>query len=88
VTDLERRAPVSRVATWLGVSPRTVRNLIHAGSLEAVDLHGGNPAFRRPLWSVSVASVRRFLDGCAPKHGNDDRAPVASDAGPTGDSAA
>ncbi len=57
IADLPTRGllPVPEVARLLGVSPRYVRDRVKAGELEGYAL-----AARR--FSVSVASLRRFLE--------------------------
>ena len=53
-----RRAPATRAAERLGISPATVRRLIESGALDGLALQ--LPDRERKLWVVDVKSLERF----------------------------
>lgn len=55
----EKRVSVGVAKRMLGCSDDTVRRRIEAGEIEAVDIRPAGAA--RPVWSVSVESVRRYI---------------------------
>jgi hypothetical protein len=57
---LHRVAYVSRET---GISPRAIRNGLHEGRIEGVNLHEGKPGMKYAKWRVKDRALRKLRGG-------------------------